>query len=111
MRETHKLYAFQGTVLLIHLAYLAIFWGIVLVNETYLRNFSTLIQLLVCLFLSYKSFPYRKIEPFTKFDHSIIFYCATFLLMNVVVVEVYKSFLLPAYNITSTYTNSNDRLM
>lgn len=101
MRETHKLYAFQGTVFLIHLAYLAIFFGIVIVNETYLRKFSILIQFIVCLFLIYKCFPYRKIEPFTKFDHSIIFYCATFLLMNVVAVEVYKSFVLPVYNVTS----------
>jgi hypothetical protein len=93
--DTHKIYAFQGTIMLIHMAYVAIFFGIVIIDETYLRNFSTLIQLGVCMFLIYKTFPYQKIHPFTKFDHSIIFYCATFLLMNVVAVEVYNSFVLP----------------
>ena len=105
MHETHKLYAFQGIVFLIHLSYLALFFGIAIVDETYVRLFSTLVQFTVCLFLIYKCFPYRKIEPFTKLDHSIIFYCATFLLMNVVAIEVYKSFVLPAYAVTSSYLN------
>lgn len=104
MSGTH-LHVFQGTVFLIHLSYLAIFLGIAIVDKTYVRNFSTLVQFSACLFLIYKCFPYRKIEPFTKFDHSVIFYCATFLLLNVVVVEVYNSFVLPAYTVTSTYLN------
>ena len=95
--EIHKIYAFQGTIMLIHLAYLAIFFGIVIIDKTYLHTFSTLIQFGVCMFIIYKTFPYQKIQPFTRFDHSIIFYCATFLLMNVVAVEVYNTFVLPIY--------------
>ena len=97
MKDTHKVYAFQGTILLTHLAYLAVFFGIVYIDEAYLRNFSTLIQFGVCMFLIYKTFPYQVIKPFTMFDHSVIFYCATFLLMNVVAVEIYNAFFLPIY--------------
>lgn len=98
--ETRKLYLFQGSVFFIHLAYIAIFFGIVLINESYLRNFSTLIQFGVCLFIIYKCFPFNeKLEYFTRFDRSVIFYCATFLLMNVVAIEVYKSFVIPILTI------------
>ncbi len=97
LSDTHKIYAFQGAIFLTHMAYLAIFFGIAIIDKEYLRNFSTLIQFGVCMFLIYKTFPYQKIHPFTRFDHSIIFYCATFLLMNVVAMEMYTAFVLPLY--------------
>jgi hypothetical protein len=96
--DTHKIYAFQGAILLTHMAYLAIFLGIAIIDKEYLQNFSTLIQFGVCMFLIYKTFPYQKIHPFTRFDHSVIFYCATFLLMNVVAMEMYNAFVLPLYS-------------
>ena len=97
MEETYKLYIFQGTVLLIHLAYISIFFGIVFINELYLNNLSILVQFVVCLFIIWKFLPLRKLENITQFDRSIIFYCATFLLLNVVSIEVYKVFIKPIY--------------
>jgi len=86
---------FTGTVLFIHLAYVAIYFGIIFIDEIYLRNFSTLVQLGVCLFLIYRFSPWQKLDVLTHFDRSIIFYCATFLLLNVVSIEVYRAFVIP----------------
>ena len=92
MKE-YKLFLFNTAVILIHVVYLAVFYGIITLDQTYIRNFSTLIQLGVCLFLTFRFFPYRKTEiNLTTFDVSIIFYCATFLLLNVVATEVYVAF-------------------
>jgi len=91
MKE-YKLYVFTTLVILIHIAYLAVFFGIIALDEKYIRNFSTLIQLGVCMFLIYRFFPYRSVYVLTQLDISIIFYCATFLLLNVVATEVYVAF-------------------
>ena len=91
MKE-YKLYIFNALVTLIYVAYLAVFFGIMAIDEKYIRNFSTLVQLGVCLFLIYRFFPYRSVYVLTQFDISIIFYCATLLFINVVATEVYVSF-------------------
>jgi 4-amino-4-deoxy-L-arabinose transferase-like glycosyltransferase len=80
---------FKGSIIFIHIAYLALFFGILYIDESYIRYFSTFIQLGVCLFLIIRFFPLRKSHEVTKLDVSIIFYCATFLLMNVVFIELY----------------------
>ena len=90
-----KLLFFSATIFLIHLSYLAIFFGVAFISEVYLKNLSTLVQLGVCLFLIYRFFPLKEIDVLTKLDRSIIFYCATFLLLNVVLVELYNSFWTP----------------
>jgi hypothetical protein len=83
---------FSASILFIHAAYLAIFFGLVIFDEKYIRNFSILIQLGVCLFLIVRFFPHYKTHVLTSFDVTIIFYCATFLLLNVVATEVYVAF-------------------
>jgi len=90
MKEETKLLVFTTSVIFLHIGYLAIFFGIVLIDETYLRALSTIIQLVVCIFLIIRFSPLLKNHDITKFDASIIFYCATFLLLNVVLVEVYN---------------------
>lgn len=95
----HKLYLFRGIVILIHLAYIALFFGILYIDEKYVRNLSTLVQFGVCLFLIYRFSPFKKVNEITKLDRSIIFYCATFLLLNVVAIQVYNSFVTPLYTI------------
>jgi hypothetical protein len=80
---------FKGSIILIHIAYLALFFGILYIDESYIHYFSTFIQFIVCLFLMIRFFPLRKSHEVTKLDVSIIFYCATFLLMNVVFIELY----------------------
>jgi hypothetical protein len=83
-------YVFNISIIFIHISYLAVFFGIVYVDERYIRYFSTFIQLFVCLFLIIRFFPLNKTQETTKLDVSIIFYCATFLLMNVVSIEIYN---------------------
>ena len=81
---------FTISIILIHVAYLAVFFGIIYIDESYIRIFSTIIQFIVCIFLIIRFSPFRKVYEITKLDVSIIFYCATFLLMNVVFVEIYN---------------------
>ena len=81
---------FTISIILIHVAYLAVFFGIIYIDESYIRIFSTIIQFIVCTFLIIRFFPFQKMYEITKLDVSIIFYCATFLLMNVVFVELYN---------------------
>lgn len=90
-----RAHIFSSIILFLHLAYLGIFFGIVILDESYLRGLSTLVQFGVCLFLIYRFFPLRQVDVLTKFDRTVIFYCATFLLLNVVLIEVYKSFVTP----------------
>jgi len=87
-----KLSLFNSSIIFIHFTYLAVFFGILYINQTYIRYFSTFIQLVVSIFLIVRFFPWRKTHEITKLDVSIIFYCATFLLMNVVLVEIYNMF-------------------
>ena len=103
MEDHHKFLFFTGTTIFIHLAYLAIFFGVAFINEVYLKNLSTLVQLGVCLFLIYRFFPLKQIDVLTKLDRSIIFYCATFLLLNVVLVEIYNSFWTPLVNVLHVF--------
>jgi hypothetical protein len=81
---------FSGSILLTYIAYFAAFFGILYIDDSYIRAFSTFIQFGVCLFLIIRFFPLRKTHEITKLDVSIIFYCATFLLMNVVFIEMYN---------------------
>lgn len=91
MTETHARF-FSATVLFLHILYLTLFFGVVALNETYVHNFSTVIQFGVCLFLIYRFFPYKTRYVLTRLDVSVIFYCATFLLLNVVSIELYSAF-------------------
>lgn len=90
-----RAHLFSAVITLLHLAYLGIFFGIVILDESYLKGLSTLVQLGVCLFLIYRFFPLRPVDVLTKFDRTVIFYCATFLLLNVVLIEVYQTFVTP----------------
>ena len=91
---------FNISIMAIHLAYVAIYFGILFIDQIYLRNLSTLIQLGVCLFLIVRFSPWRKVDIFTPFDRTVIFYCATFLLLNVVAIEAYHAFVVPILTTT-----------
>jgi len=80
---------FKISILLTYIAYFLGFFGILYIDDSYIRAFSTFIQFSVCIFLMIRFFPLRKTYDVTKLDVSIIFYCATFLLINVVFIEVY----------------------
>ena len=89
----YKLLLFNISIALIYVAYIFTFFGIAIINQTYIRKFSIIFQLVICIFLIYRFYPSKEIAVITKLDKSIIFYCATFLLMNVVATEVYITFL------------------
>ena len=93
MKEVH-LYLFSGSIIFLYVLYFAVFFGILAIDQRYIRNFSTLIQFSVCLFLIYRFWPYSSSinRVLTQFDISLIFYCASFLLINVVATEVYMAF-------------------
>jgi hypothetical protein len=88
-----KLRIFTMSVIFVHIAYVAIFFGILYIDQRFIKNFSTIIQLVVCLFLIIRFWPLHKKHEITKLDVSIIFYCATFLLLNVVSVEIHNNIL------------------
>lgn len=94
---------FTTTILILHVIYFAFFLGIRCINEKYIGFLSTFIQFGVCVFLIIRFFPLHKIREITKLDVSIIFYCATFLLLNVVLVEISRIF--PQ---TQKYTSLNN---
>lgn len=84
---------FIFSVLLVHILYLAVFLGVVYIDESYIRNLSTIIQAFVAIFLTIRFNPYNIDNRITDFDKQVIFYSATFLLLNVVATEVYVSFI------------------
>ena len=86
-----KLHIFTFSVISVHIAYIAIFFGILYIDQRFIRIFSTFIQFVVCLFLIFRFWPLHKKHEITKLDVSIIFYCATFLLLNVVSIEIYNN--------------------
>lgn len=90
-----QLLIFRITVIFIHISYLAIFFGIAFLDKKYVEILNVIIQLSVTMFLIIRFFPLRTTHELTKLDVSIIFYCATFLLLNIVLVQVYRLILLP----------------
>jgi hypothetical protein len=85
---------FLFSIILVHILYLAVFFGVALVNETYIRYLSTMIQTFVAIFLTIRFNPYLTSDyRITEFDKQVIFYSATFLLLNVVTTEVFVSFI------------------
>ena len=89
--EFHNM-IFTTTIIILHVMYFAFFLGIRYIDEKYVNILSTFIQFGVCVFLIVRFFPLHKTHEITKLDVSIIFYCATFLLMNVVLVEMSNLF-------------------
>jgi hypothetical protein len=103
-----RAYLFSLIIILIHLAYLGIFFGIVFIDETYLQKLSIFVQFGVCLFLIYRFSPFTEHFVITRLDRSIIFYCANFLLLNVVIIEAYNTFMTPTAKITKSIYNPYD---
>jgi hypothetical protein len=91
--ERYSSPAFVFSVVLVHILYLAVFLGVVYIDESYIRYLSTLIQCFVAIFLTIRFNPYNDSYSITEFDKQTIFYSATFLLLNVVATEVYTSFI------------------
>jgi hypothetical protein len=97
-----QLFIFTISVMFIHISYLAIFFGVAYLDKRYVEILNVFIQLSVTLFLIVRFFPLKSTHELTKLDVSIIFYCATFLFLNIVLVQLYNLILLPLGIIPST---------
>ena len=78
-----------NTTHILNIGYLFLFMGfnIILVNQSYLRTFNTIIQLLVCLFIMLRFNPRRNIHILKDNDKEIVFGSAVFLFVNLGVIE------------------------
>jgi len=83
---------FVGTLFILHVLYFTVFFGLAYIDETYIRGLSTAIQVFICLFLIQRFHPFRQ-YTITRFDASVIFASATFLLTNVVTTELFSAYM------------------
>lgn len=81
----YYIYAIVG----IHVIYIIAFIGLINLNGAYLNEYNIFIQTFVCLFLLLRFNPFRK-HNFKESDSHIIFGSATFLLLNLGFVEVFR---------------------
>jgi hypothetical protein len=72
---------FDYSVIVLHITYILIFFGILSVNPTYIEGFNIIVQFVICLFLLFRFHPFRKHE-LRVYDSKIIFSSALFLLIN-----------------------------
>jgi hypothetical protein len=79
------------SILALHVAYVFLFIGIVNFEVTYLDTFDTIIQLFICFFLIIRFNPLRE-HVFKKSDARVIFGSATFLLLNLSFVKLFKKY-------------------
>jgi len=82
---------FMGFLFIWHLLYFIVFFGLAYINESYIRNMSTAIQIFICVFLIIRFHPFREYS-ITPFDATVIFSSATFLLTNVITVELFSAY-------------------
>jgi hypothetical protein len=75
-----------------NIIYFAALIGIVLINTSYINAFNILIHSILCLFLMIRFNPMRKNIEINKYDQVIIFSSALFLLINLGIIEVIKTF-------------------
>jgi len=70
-----------GSLVVVHLLYIFIFFGIIHYSGDLVQNINIGIQVFICLFLIFRFHPFRKPE-LRDFDANIIFGSAIFLLVN-----------------------------
>ena len=88
MEEQIKTKLFYGIILLIHVSYVLLFFGVFYINKSYIATLSSCVQIFVSIFLIWRFNPFRewlelKEHKMTNFDKIIIYSSATFLLVNV----------------------------
>jgi len=79
---------YMHMLVILHVVYVGVFFGLVSFNSTYLNWLNIAIQLFICLFLMIRFFPLRKNHTLKEHDPNIIFGCAAFLLWNLGFIEI-----------------------
>jgi len=87
--DTIKKPVFVTSLLILHIAYLLIFIGVVSVDSHYLETLNIFIQLFIALILIYRFNPLRTAE-LKAFDQDIIFGSAMILLTNLGITQLFK---------------------
>jgi hypothetical protein len=77
--------------LALYSAYIVLFLGVVNFNPSYITELKLLMQVVVCVVLIYRFNPFRKHE-LKKYDATIIFSSAMFLLVNTGIAEVFERY-------------------
>ena len=90
-------YAYLGTVYIIHILYVLVFFGVLYINPAYIADLSSAVQIGVSLFLIWRFHPFREWmnmkEPrLTHFDRVVIYSSATFLLVNVALTATFTRY-------------------
>lgn len=86
--EETKTNWFYGIMILIHILYVIVFFGVFYINPEYIEGLTSMVQIVISVFLIWRFHPFREWmslkEPrLTHFDRIIIYSSATFLLVNV----------------------------
>jgi len=94
---------YVATMLILHVSYILVFFGVHAINPIYINILNAFVQAFVGIFLVIRFFPFRK-YVLRDFDGHIIFGAGTFLLTNLIFTEgktyyeQYKSSILSLLN-------------
>jgi len=83
---------FTGIFFIWHLLYFLVFFGVVYINQTYIKYLSILIQAFIGGFLILRFHPFRT-HAVSKFDAMVIFSSASFLMTNLLTTELLSPYL------------------
>ena len=92
--DTKYLILFYSNII-INILYFSAFFGIAFIDQTYVRQFSAIIQFIIASVLVFRFNPFRNYTTLTTLDKYIIFSCGFFLLVNVFTTEIYVYFFKP----------------
>lgn len=81
-----------GVLHILNFTYIILFafFGIVILDQDYIKQYNRMIQMFVCVFLLFKFHPFRE-HTLKKVDSKIIFGSALFLLLNLGIVQFMNS--------------------
>jgi hypothetical protein len=86
--EYWTIFIYSGSLLIIHLVYIAVFLGIFVTIPEYIRLLNIFIQVFLCLILMIRFHPFRENHKLQPGDSMFIFGAAFILFTNVVLVEL-----------------------
>ena len=85
------------SILLIYFFYIAVFIGIFVNVPYYIKELHFIIQIGLCSILMIRFHPFREKYMLKPYDISFIFGTATFLFINVILVEIVKNKMISNY--------------
>jgi len=85
------------SILLIYFFYVAVFLGIFVNIPYYIKELHFIIQIVLCSILMIRFHPFREKYILKPYDISFIFGTATFLFINVILVEIVKDKMISDY--------------